>query len=108
MSQCSSLEKTTTMLRNLNVRTKLMLVLSVPLVAMAGFAGIGAGERLADADRAGTVTSLARVVQGQVDLSHQLEAERLWTGVTQFTDGELGKAQLQEQRTRTDAALAQY
>ena len=96
------------MLRNLNVRTKLMLVLSVPLIAMAGFAGVGAGERLAEADRAGTVTSLARVVQGQVDLSHQLETERLWTGVSQFTDGTLGQAQLDEQRTRTDAALAQY
>ena len=96
------------MLRNLNVRTKLMLVLSVPLIAMAGFAGIGAGERLSDADRASTVTSLARVVGGQVDLSHQLETERLWTGITQITDGALGRAQLAEQRTRTDAALAQY
>ena len=96
------------MFRNLNVRTKLMLVLSVPLIAMAGFAGIGAGERLADADRAGTVTALARVVRGQVDLSHQLETERLWTGITQTTDGALGRAQLAEQRTRTDAALTQY
>jgi signal transduction histidine kinase len=96
------------MLRNLNVRTKLMLVIAVPLIAMAGFAGVGAGERLADADRAGTVTSLARVVRAQVDLSHQLETERLWTGVVQFTDGELGRAQLIEQRARTDAALAQY
>jgi signal transduction histidine kinase len=96
------------MLRNLNVRTKLMLVLFVPLIAMAGFAGIGAGERLADADRAGTVTSLARVVRGQVDLSHQLETERLWTGITQITDGALGREQLAEQRTRTDGALAQY
>ena len=96
------------MLRNLNVRTKLMLVLSVPLIAMAGFAGIGAGQRLADADRASTVTSLARLVRSQVDLSHQLETERLWTGVTQTTAGELGKAQLAEQRTRTDAALAQF
>src|SRR5687768_10129230 len=96
------------MFRNFNVRTKLMLVLSVPLIAMAGFAGIGAGEHLADADRAGTVTALARVVRGQVDLSHQLETERLWTGVTQTTDGALGREQLAEQRTRTDAALAQY
>ncbi|MEO5841433.1 MAG: nitrate- and nitrite sensing domain-containing protein [Acidimicrobiales bacterium] len=85
-----------------------MLVLAVPLIAMAGFAGIGAGERLADADRAGNVTALARVVRGQVDLSHQLETERLWTGITQTTDGALGRAQLAEQRTRTDAALAQY
>ena len=75
------------MFRNLNVRTKLMLVLSVPLIAMAGFAGIGAGERLADADRAGNVTALARVVRGQVDLSHQLETERLWSGITQTTEG---------------------
>jgi signal transduction histidine kinase len=96
------------MLRNLNVRTKLMLVLSVPLLAMAGIAGVGAGERLAEADRAGTVTALSRVVQSQVDLSHQLETERLWTGITQFTTEELGRAQLTEQRTRTDAALAQY
>ena len=96
------------MFRNLNVRTKLMLVLAVPLLAMAGFAGIGAGERLGDADRASTVTALARVVRGQVDLSHQLETERLWTGVTQTTDGALGREQLAEQRTRTDAALAQY
>src|SRR5687768_1636509 len=96
------------MFRNLNVRTKLMLVLAVPLIAMAGFAGIGAGERLDDADRASTVTALARVVRGQVDLSHQLETERLWTGVTQTTDGALGREQLAEQRTRTDAALAQY
>ncbi|MEO8697437.1 MAG: nitrate- and nitrite sensing domain-containing protein, partial [Acidimicrobiales bacterium] len=85
-----------------------MLVLSVPLIAMAGFAGIGAGERLADADRAGNVTALARVVRGQVDLSHQLETERLWTGISQTTEGALGRAQLAEQRTRTDAALAQY
>ena len=96
------------MFRNFNVRTKLMLVLSVPLIAMAGFAGIGAGEHLADADRAGTVTALARVVRGQVDLSHQLETERLWTGVTQTTDGALGMAQLAEQRTRSDTALSQY
>ena len=96
------------MFRNLNVRTKLMLVLAVPLLAMAGFAGIGAGERLDDADRAGTVTALARVVRGQVDLSHQLETERLWTGVTQTTDGALGREQLAEQRNRSDAALAQY
>ncbi|HUP74399.1 MAG TPA: nitrate- and nitrite sensing domain-containing protein [Acidimicrobiales bacterium] len=85
-----------------------MLVLSVPLIAMAGFAGIGAGERLDDADRASTVTALARVVRGQVDLSHQLETERLWTGVTQTTEGALGREQLAEQRTRTDAALTQY
>jgi HAMP domain-containing protein len=85
-----------------------MLVLSVPLIAMAGFAGIGAGERLDDADRASTVTALARVVRGQVDLSHQLETERLWTGVTQTTEGALGREQLAEQRTRTDAALIQY
>jgi signal transduction histidine kinase len=96
------------MFRNFNVRTKLMLVLSVPLIAMAGFAGVGAGEHLADADRAGTVTALARVVRVQVDLSHQLETERLWTGVTETTDGALGRAQLAEQRTRTDAALSQY
>src|SRR5688500_16628323 len=97
-----------TMFRNLNVRTKLMLVLAVPLIALAGFAGIGAGERPDAADSAGTVTPMALFVRGQVHLSPQLETERLWTGVTQTTDGALGREQLAEQRTRTDAALAAY
>src|SRR5215212_958388 len=108
MSQTVPCGEPITMFRNLNVRTKLMLVLAVPLLAMAGFAGIGAGERIDDADRASTVTALARVVRGQVDLSHQLETERLWTGVTQTTDGALGREQLAEQRARTDAAFNQY
>lgn len=96
------------MLRRLSVRTKIMLLLAAPIVALLLIAGAGVQDRLRDAQSARESTSAARVVAAANDVAHELILESQWSQLLQVSDNRMGEAQLQDQRLRTDTAVRQF
>ena len=96
------------MLRNLSVRSKLVAVVAVPLLACTAMAAIGVRDRLDQADRAREQGALAQLTSARIDLAQQVQGERLWTAVVLSSNGLNGTQELAAQRPLTSAALARF
>jgi signal transduction histidine kinase len=102
------------MFRNMKVGTKLLAVALAPLLVLVVLAGLGIRERLDEARQAEAVESQARLAAVDNAVVHELQRERIYSAwlMASATAGasqeELSaiRADLDEQRTATDASLA--
>ncbi len=96
------------MLRNLKVGTKLFAILLAPIVVIVALVGVGVRDRRASAADAARVESLSSFALVGTDLVNQLQIEQLRSAVYTGSRGQAGRTELDEQRVRTDAAVARY
>jgi len=96
------------MLKNLKVGTKLVAILLAPVLVLMALAVIGVKQRLADASDAKRVEELTEFAKENADLVQALQIEGLYSAVYASTNKQQGKALLDEQRKKTDAAQAGY
>ena len=97
------------MLRNLKVGTKLLVILAAPMAVVLILVAVGARQRQDVADGAQRVEQLAQFASVTSNLSGELRAEAVQSVLTPGTEaGGEPSATLAAQRARTDAATAQY
>jgi signal transduction histidine kinase len=96
------------MLRNLKVGTKLFVILLAPVVVIVALVGVGVRDRRSDAHDAAKVEELSSFALVGTDLVSQLQVEELYSAVYTASRGQMDRTELDQQRTRTDAALARY
>jgi signal transduction histidine kinase len=73
------------MLKNLKLRTKLAVVLLVPLVALVAISAVGVRDRWDDAAAARKDKQVTELLAARVELTHQLQVERIWLSLTGST-----------------------
>jgi signal transduction histidine kinase len=73
------------MLKNLRLRTKLAVVLLVPLVALVAISAVGVLDRRHDATAAREDKQVTELLAARVELTHQLQVERVWMSLTGST-----------------------
>ena len=86
------------MLKNLKVRTKLAIVLLVPLIALVAIGAVGVLDRRAEAGDAREDKQVAELLAARVELTHQLQIERIWLSLS-------GSSAISEQLGANQAAL---
>jgi hypothetical protein len=92
------------MFRNLSIRTKLIVILAGPLLALTILASLGIGSALSESMRADRVNELARLA-GQVGpVVHELQRERTLTYAYVASNRRESQAALGEQRRTVDRA----
>lgn len=103
------------MFKNLKVGTKLLAVALAPLLVLVVLAGLGIRERLDEAQQAEAVESQARLAAVDNSLVHELQRERVYSawlmaaataGASEESLASI-RADLDEQRVRTDEAMAE-
>lgn len=95
------------MLRNLRFRSKLVLIIAVPLIALIVFAAIGIGGRLSVLDSTQRYGELVEPDAALDRLSAALEHESVVSGWYVSSDATEATAELLAARERTDAAIAE-
>ena len=95
------------MLKNLKVRTKLATVLAVPLVALVVVGALGVRDRRLQADDARANKQLTELLAARIELSHQLELERVWLS-TNGTNAGAAREKLIANRGVTSAARLDF
>ncbi len=96
------------LMSRMKLGSKLVLMISLPLIAMlamAGYIAKGAYESANEAERMGAVLSQARV---QMDLLDALQKEVAASEHHLSKRGKAGESELREARARTDKALTAY
>ena len=96
------------MLRNLKVGTKLFVILLAPMIVIVALVAVGVRDRRASSSDAARVEDLSSFALVGGDLISQLQVEQLRSGVYSASRGATGRAELDQQRTLTDAAIARY
>src|SRR5262249_19333807 len=92
---------------NLRMRTKLAILLLLPILGLLFFAGSQVRDRAAVSGQLGQVETLA-ALNGRVDtLVHELQKERGRTGLFVGGDGTQYRTELTDQRKATDATLVE-
>ena len=95
------------MLKNLKVRTKLATVLAVPLVALVVVGALGVRDRGLQADDARSNKQLTELLAARIELSHQLQLERVWLS-TNGTNAVAAREKLIANRGVTSAARVEF
>ena len=90
------------MLRNLKLGTKLLAVILPPLIVLVVVAGIGARDRLAEADDARAADQFIELAAASSRTVDTMQWERNLSMFVMATGGEEGRSQLEERRQRTD------
>jgi signal transduction histidine kinase len=96
------------MLKNLKVRTKLIAVLAVPLLALVAMAGIGVRDRRSEAADARQSRRLVDLSTTRVQLEHDLQLERMWTAASLSGSRTTGTSNVPDRRARTDQSVAAF
>jgi len=96
------------MLRNMKVGTKLMATLVAPALVIVILVTIGVRDRLDVARSAGGVEDVARFAATSSELAQQLQIESVWSATVAASQGVVGRAELDAQRPRTDAAIVDF
>jgi len=96
------------MLRNAPIRSKFILTLVVPLVALTAVTLLGLRASLAEGTRAGHVNQLARFADDLAPLVHELQNERSLSRNFIGSNRASGASILQAQRRVTDQAATTY
>lgn len=96
------------MLKNLKVGTKLIAILVAPVVVLVLLAAIGVRERLDVAQKADRVFDFAQLANADYRLATELEKEGIYSAQYMASNKAKGKAALDEQRTKTNAARAAF
>jgi methyl-accepting chemotaxis protein len=95
------------LLRNTRIRTKLFVLVLVPLLGLVYLAVSRASERSAQAHAASSLGSIARVGVAIGNLLHDTQRERGMSSGFLSSHGEKFAAQLDDQRAKTDKRLAE-
>ncbi len=96
------------MLKNMKVGTKLFAILVAPVVVLIILAVVGVMDRKQTADTASRVGELAEFASATQNLAFQLELEGIYSVSYMASNRQANKAELTEQRGKTDAAIAAY
>ena len=96
------------MLRNLKVGTKIFVILLAPMIVIVALVAVGVSDRRSSSSDAARVEELSSFALVGGDLISQLQVEQLRSGVYSASRGATGRAELDDQRARTDAAIARY
>ncbi|HEX9342647.1 MAG TPA: nitrate- and nitrite sensing domain-containing protein [Actinomycetota bacterium] len=96
------------MLRNAPIRSKFILTLIVPLLALTVVTLLGLRASLAEGARAGHVNQLARFADGLAPVVHELQNERSLSRNVIGSSRASGASILRAQRRVTDQAAASY
>jgi signal transduction histidine kinase len=96
------------MLRNLKVGTKLFVILLAPMLVIVALVAVGVRDRRADAADAARVEDLSSFALVGADLVSQLQVEQIRSALYSASRGTSGRAELDAQRARTDAAVTRY
>ncbi|MCX7621030.1 MAG: nitrate- and nitrite sensing domain-containing protein [Acidimicrobiales bacterium] len=96
------------MLKNMKVGAKLFAILVAPVVVLIILAVVGVMDRKQTADTASRVGELASFATATQNLAFQIEVEGVYSVAYMASNRQFGKDQLQEQRSKTDAAVAEY
>lgn len=96
------------MLRNLKVGTKLFVILLAPMIVIVALVAVGVRDRRASSADAARVEQLSSFALVGSDLVSQLQGEELRSAVYSASRGTTGRTELDQQRIRTDAAIARY
>ena len=94
------------MFRNLSIRTKLIVILAGPLLALTVLASVGIGSSLAASMSADRVSELSGFARKVAPLVHQLQQERTLTYAYVAEDRRSGREALAEQRQRVDRGVS--
>jgi len=96
------------MLRNVPIRTKLIVTLLGPLLVLSVLALVGIRSNQAESDRAARINASARLAAGLAPLIHELQTERSLS-VSYIDSGRRQwGADLAEQRKAVDRVAAEY
>src|SRR5690349_5810489 len=92
------------MLKNLKMGTKLVAILVAPFLVLVLLAVIGVREKLNVAQAADRVQNLTTLAQADYKLATDLQKEGILSAEYMASNKQKGKAALDEQRGKTDAA----
>ena len=96
------------MVKNWKVGTKLFAIVVVPIIALLALTYIGVQDRRAVASQAGRVGELTQFAAAAQDLATQIEYEGVYSVAYMASSNEVAGTELEEQRKKTDAALAEF
>jgi methyl-accepting chemotaxis protein len=94
-------------LADLRVRTKLLVLVILPLLALCYFTAVGVAERAASVRDATRLEGLVAIATRISALVHETQRERGSTGLFLASGGKRFGAELRAQRARTDHRLAE-
>lgn len=92
---------------DLRVRTKLLIILSLPLLALLFFSFMGIADKIGAAREANSVDELASIATRMSALVHEMQRERGASGVFLSSKGTAFAGELALQRSSTDRRLAE-
>lgn len=92
------------MFDRLSIRTKLIAMVAAPLVVIVALAGLGFGQRRAEAATTRDDARRLRAIEASLELQHELQVETLFSVGYLASEGELHADDLEEQWARTNAA----
>ncbi len=92
----------------LSIRKKLIAMVAAPLVVVVVVAGLGFGERRAEAATTRADVRRLEAIEANLDLQNELQLETLYSVGFLASDGVLHAGDLGAQQDRTDEALARY
>nr|WP_240687161.1 nitrate- and nitrite sensing domain-containing protein [Amycolatopsis suaedae] len=95
-------------MRNWRLRTKLLVVLLIPTVAVVALAGLRVRVDLAEADRLAEAASRVHVEVALSELTHQLQRERDLTVRHVAAGRPADVTELRDQRARVDTAVGRF
>jgi methyl-accepting chemotaxis protein len=92
---------------DVRVRTKLLLILSLPLLALLFFSFMGIADKVSAAREASSIDELASIATRISALVHELQRERGASGIFLSSKGTAFGGELAVQRSTTDRRLAE-
>ncbi|TCP56582.1 signal transduction histidine kinase [Tamaricihabitans halophyticus] len=95
-------------LRNWRLRTKLFVVLLIPLVAVLAFVGLRVQGDLAEAGRLSELDAQVQLETSAANAVHELQRERDLTVWFVSMPRSGGESELQQQRTKVDTAVTGF
>ena len=96
------------MFDRLSIRTKLIAMVAAPLVVIVALAGVGFGERRAEASTTTDDVHRLEAIEANLDLQHELQVEALYSVGFVASGGTLHAEDLGSQQERTDEAAGAY
>ncbi len=96
------------MLNNLKVGTKLFAILAAPVIVLLILTVIGVNERRTISSSAARVGELTLVAEADAALMFDVQREGVYSAQYMASDKQVGRAELDAQRAKTDQALANF
>lgn len=94
--------------RNWRVRTKIVAILLIPLLAVTALSGLRLSQVISDMRQSGRAQQLAEMAEKATALAHELQAERDLSGAYLGGKRGFGGDELRKQRGNVDAAVREY